>query len=172
MADEARGKFLYDMVAARVTAQGADQSALVGRAKDLLGVASITTTITGVLANDKITNVSKSDAAKVVFIIMAVALLSVVFCAFDALRPRTWYLSPDPLEAEQTLVANPIATVDQYYESIAEGFIQLDVAVTGKSALQHNEDQISHLRTLVRVEIIALGVLAGCGLALAIDAVF
>jgi hypothetical protein len=79
--DQLRGKFLYDMVSARIAAQAADQAALVGRAKDLLGVASITTTISGVLANDKLVNLSKTDADKFAFVVLALGLIVVVVCA-------------------------------------------------------------------------------------------
>jgi hypothetical protein len=171
MPDEAKGKFLYDMVAARLTAQAADQVALVGRAKDLLGVATITTTITGVLAKDKVANISKADLDPWLFGLMAIALATVVWLAFGALRPRTWYLSPEPTDVAATVSSQPTWAVDTYYASVAMGFISPGVVVSGKSALDHNRLQINELRQAVRLQMLGLSVLAGCGLALAYEAV-
>ncbi len=160
------------MVEAKLSAQAADQSALVGRAKDMLGVATISSTITGVLANDKLFAVGKDDADVALFVAMAVALLLVIICAFYAMRPRTWYLAPSPEEVAATVRNDVTAPVDDYYASVAMGFMSADVAVDGKTVLAHNDDQIDRLRTAVLVQIPALGVLAAAGLVLAVQTAF
>jgi hypothetical protein len=147
----------------------ADQSALAGRAKDLLGVAVISTTITGVLANDKLTNVTKHNVPAWLFVLMAIAVAAVVGSAFYALWPRTWYFSPDPREGLQTATDEPDWPVDTYYASIAAGFTTPNV-VQPASALDHNDTQIRALRTAVLAEIGALAILAIAGLALAWNA--
>ena len=51
MADDRHGKFCGEW-SRELAGQAADQALLTGRAKDLMGVATISTTITGVILND------------------------------------------------------------------------------------------------------------------------
>jgi hypothetical protein len=171
VAEDTRGQFLYDMVTACLASQAADYAALVGRAKDLLGVASITTLVTGVLANDKITNVARTDTEPWVFVAVALALVAVVACAFTAMQPRDLYLSPAPADVAATVSSNPSWDVDTYYASVAMGFILEDFIVVGESAIDHNRAAIDSVRRLVRLQIVALGVLTLFGLALSSGAV-
>jgi hypothetical protein len=77
-----------------------------------------------------------------------------------------WHLSPEVKAVVALVSSYPTATVDQYYESVADGFTEENFVVNGKSALDYNDEQIGRLRLLVLVQIVALGVLAASGLVL------
>jgi hypothetical protein len=166
------GKFLYDIVSARLAAQAADQLALTGRAKDLIGFASITTTITGVVANDKIVTVNKSGIDALILGLLAVGLAMVITFGIQAIRPRAWFLSPDPHLVADLVHENYSSwTVDDYYAAVANGFTKLGVGSPGNSALGYNEEQLKTLRRSVLVQIIGVSALAACGVLLALEAV-
>jgi hypothetical protein len=48
MAQPDAGKLLWEVVSLRLKAQDSSQAALTGRAKDMIGLATISSTITGV----------------------------------------------------------------------------------------------------------------------------
>lgn len=164
---DAVGKFLYDIVAERLKAQAADQSALTGRAKDLIGLAAVTTTVTGVLANDKLFDVTKGSQPVVFAVLLSCGLLLTVGAGLYGMKPRVWYLSPDPLEVFSTVSANLTWPLDSYYASVATGLTQPGIVVTGKSALAHNDEQLSKLRRAIVIQVVGVAILASSGLVVA-----
>ena len=111
---EATGKLLWDVVALRLTADAANQTALVGRAKDLLGAATIAATITGVLVNDKLFTVEKSGLVTWWGIATGLTLAMLVVCALVAMRPREWSFAPSPtdLYGKMSDTTEPALSVD------------------------------------------------------------
>lgn len=166
-AGEAVGKFLYDIVAERLKAQAADQSALTGRAKDLVGLAAVTTTVTGVLANDKLFDVTKGSQPIVFAVLLSFGLLLTIGAGLYGLKPRVWYLSPDPTEVFSTVSGNLAWPLDSYYASVATGLTQPGVVVTGKSALAHNDEQLVKLRRAIVIQVVGVAILASSGLVVA-----
>ena len=160
------GKFLYDTVTARIAAQAADQAALAGRAKDLLGVAAISTTVSGALVNDKLTDVTKGAVSLLLFLLTLLGLACVVAGALYAFRPRTWYFSPEPKSAAERISANPDSPTDDYYAAVANGFIALKPSGT-ESPLDHNDRQIGKLHAAVLVQIVGVSALSVAGALLA-----
>lgn len=161
------GKFLYDIALERLKAQAADQTALAGRAKDMVGLAAVTTTITGVLANDKLVTVSKGDQPAAVAVLLTVGLVVTIGAGLDALRPRVWYFSPDPTKVFDTVSNNLGWPLDSYYASVATGLEHRDVVVTGASAFEHNDQQLRRLRWAILAQVVGVGLLACAGLVLA-----
>jgi hypothetical protein len=168
---EDRGKFLYDVVMARLSSQAADLAAMGGRAKDLLGVATISTTITGAIANGAIVTTTKHNVSWLVFAALIVGFVLVLGAAGFSLWPRTWYLSPEPLGTSRAVQAHLDWPLDAYYGQIAVGFIAPDVVTAGKSALEHNDQRLMWIGRAILIEMAGLLLLALAGFALAYEAV-
>jgi hypothetical protein len=104
MADDPHGKMLWGVVAGELAGQAADQASLTGRAKDLLGVATISSTITGVILNDHLFNVDKEDIPLWWILVAGGSLLAVFVAGLWAIKPRTYSFTPyaiDFYEVEQ-----------------------------------------------------------------------
>lgn len=165
MPDEPKGKLLWDVVALRLAAQSANQSALTGRAKDLLGTATIATTITGVILNDKLFEVVKDDAPIWWTGGAGVALVVLVASGILAIWPREYSFAPNAEDFQRVMETYPSATVDALYRATALGY--LVAPPRGKSQLAKNYGLLKNLERFVRVEAVALAALAGLAFALA-----
>lgn len=162
----ATGKILYDAVASRLAAQKDNQTALVGRAKDLFGSGSIVATIVGVLGNDKLVNLSKGAVPIWWAISMAAAFGVLASSGIIALLPREWSFAIDPADLRNAINDDMAGVVadDQWYRSIADGFLVTNPRKIGLlqrtdasvSQLDYNADQIRSLGHLVIAEAVAL----------------
>ena len=160
------GKTLWDVVALRLAAQAANQTALTGRAKDLLGAATIAGTIIGVVYNDKLFPLAGFHAPGWWIPAVVVTYLGVVLCAVSAVWPRSYSFSPDAADFADLERDNPGASANMLYRAAARGFLD-PLSVKGKTQIQVNEDRLRTLERLVRGEIVSLGGLAGLALYLA-----
>jgi hypothetical protein len=155
------GKLLWDVVALRLGAQAATQAALVGRAKDLLGLTTIVATITGVILNDKLFPVVKEEVDAWWIVLAALALVVVLGAGLWALRPAEWSFAPDPLSFYAIEETYPHASQGQFYRSLAEGYLL--PGADGKPRIIKNQDRLKFLSRLVVAEgwgLVALGILA------------
>jgi hypothetical protein len=165
---EATGKMLWDVVALRLTAEAANQTALVGRAKDLLGAATIAATITGVLLNDKLVTFDKTPLLGLWTVVTGITLAVLVLLALAALKPRAWSFAPNPNSLYKQLLAGEKSaastqqdpkTVDAWYHDMAVGYLVPREGQT-KNQLEKNAELVDSLAKLVRWETYALGALA------------
>jgi hypothetical protein len=152
-----KGKLLWDVVSLQLAAQAADQAALTNRAKDLMGTATIATTITGVILNDKLIAVVKGDVPIWWTITTALALVVLFACGLWAIQPRDYYFAPDAVDFYAVERESPDVSPGQLYRSLAEGFVEPE---EGHTLLASNEEQLVVLDRLVRVETAALAALA------------
>lgn len=159
------------MVTAQLAGQVADIAALSGRAKDLIGVATISTTITGGLANDRLVNVGKHDINPFALGFLIVGFCSVLIAGFFVLKPRSWSLVPNADEIKTNAVAaHPTWPIDAYYGQVAMGFLTPGLVVPGKTAIQQNAENIDLIRNCIYVQLVGLGLLAIAGFILASQA--
>jgi hypothetical protein len=167
--DEPRGKFLYDTVSARLSAQSTDLSTAQGRAKDLIGLAAITTTITGVLANDKLFKIDAAAERPKPFAALLVAGIALaIIPGLYVLWPRAWYLAPDPVDINAKIDQHPTWHVDDYYASLAMGFMTAQHGKNNDTALRFNERRILRLRVAVIAQLFGIAGLALAGVVLAL----
>ena len=171
MTESTGGKFLYETVTARVASQAADYAALSGRSKDLIGLATITSTVMGVLANERLVNLTKMRRVPASYSIVAVAsLILVLGPGLFVLWPRKWHLSPSPEDALATVNAHPTWPTDSYYATLATGFVNRGVVDAKLNALEVNDRNIARIRWAVLAQIGGLSALAVSGLALTLHA--
>jgi len=153
------------VLALQLATQAADQAALVNRAKDLMGTATIASTITGVILNDKLVAVVRGDVPLWWTIAAALALIVLFGSGLWAVQPRDYYFAPDAVDFFAVEREFPEATTGQLYRSLAEGFLEPE---DGATRLATNEEQLATLDRLVRLETVALAVLALLGFLLAL----
>jgi hypothetical protein len=166
------GTFLYNMVVAQTSAQATDISTLTGRAKDLIGAATISTTVTGALANANIVNVQKHAERLGVVWLLAVGFGLVFLAGFAAIYPREWSLAPDAERVASEVIAGHLSdTVDVYYAKVAMGFLDKGTGRDHRTAIQENARKIGHVRVLIDIQLLGLLLLAASGVVLASTAV-
>jgi hypothetical protein len=156
------GKLLWDVVAMRLAAQTATQAVLVSRAKDLLGVATIVATISGVILNDKLFYVQKAVPPWPWTVLAVIALIAVFGGGLAALLPGRWSSAPDAVDFHAVEQQYSHATYGEFYRSLAEGFL-LPGADGSKSRLVQNDDRLAWLARFVNAQVgglVLLGVLA------------
>lgn len=159
------GKLLWDVVALRLGAQSANQSALVGRAKDFLSLTTIVATITGVILSDKYFPVVKGEVPLWWIIAASLALAVVYGAGIWALRPADWSFAPDVLSFHSLMNEYPDASQGQFYRSLADGYLL--PGTDGKPRIQKNQDGLQWLARLVNIQMWALVVLGVLAFALA-----
>lgn len=159
-----RGKLLWDVVSFQLSTQAGDQAALSNRAKDLMGAATIASTITGVILNDKFMAVVRGEVPLWWTLLAAVALLLVFASGLWAVQPRGYFFAADAIDFHAVEQESPEATPGQLYRSLAEGFLD---AEEGTSVLARNDMQIAKLDRLVRLETAGLAMLAFLAFSLA-----
>jgi hypothetical protein len=158
------GKLLWDIVALQLAAQAGDQAALANRAKELMGTATIASTITGVILNDKLVAVVKGDVPLWWTTAAALVLIVLFGCGLWAVKPRDYFFAPDAADFYAVERESPDATTGQLYRSLAEGFLEPE---EGRTRLAENEEQLATLDRLVRLETVALAILAFLAFSLA-----
>jgi hypothetical protein len=172
VSDVPRGKFLYDMVMARVGAQSTDLATMQGRSKDLIGLAAVTTTVTGVLSNDKLFNnvAILPHRPREFAVLLVVGLVLAILPGIYVLWPRAWFLAPDPVDLNAQIDAHPTWPVDAYYSSAAMGFIERKYGRCEKTnALRFNDRRLFRLRIAVVAQLVGVCGLAIAGLVLALQ---
>jgi hypothetical protein len=165
VADDPHGKLLWDVVAGELAGQATDQSSLTGRVKDLLGVATISTTITGVILNDTLFNVAKEAVPLWWILVAAASLVAVYVPGLWALWPRTYSFAPDANDFLQVEQASPGASDGELYRALAEGYLLSDA--TGKNQLDRNRDAIKIIDNLVNIQMVGIAVLTAMAFVLA-----
>jgi hypothetical protein len=151
---------LWDVVAGQLAGQSADQAALSGRAKDLLGVATISTTITGVIVNDKLFNLAKVELPAWWVVLAAVSLIVVFGAGLLAIQPRKYSFAPDAEGFHSIEQKYPDASETELYRAMAEGYLE---EAEGKTQLERNRENLKLIELLVRIEtggVVALAVMA------------
>jgi hypothetical protein len=166
-----RSELLWDVVSDRLSSQADNVSALNGRAKDFIGLGTLTGTIAGAIGNDKFFSWDKAALTVPFALLLTVGIVLAVGAGLLVLRPRIWYLSPEPKDLYETIRTNPNWSADNLKASIANGFVHSDVVVDGKSALEFNDDQIGEMRILVIIQVVGLALLAIAGVILGWQAV-
>jgi hypothetical protein len=157
LAEDPNGKLVWDMVALKLGAQAASQTALVGRAKDLLGVATIATTITGVILNDKLFAVVKGEAPLWWTILAAISLAVIYGAGLWAMQPAEYSFAPDAEDFYVVEQTYPASSQGEFYRSLAEGYLL--VGPDGESRLGKNQEQLERIELLVRFETMGIAVL-------------
>jgi hypothetical protein len=151
MADDPHGTILWGVVASELAGQAADQASLTGRAKDLMGVATISTTITGVILNDKLFNVPKVDIPVWWIILAALSLLAVFGAGIYAIQPRTYSFAPDATAFHRIEQDYQESSEDELYRAMAEGYL-LPNDAANRNQLQRNRDILTDIDIAVQVE--------------------
>jgi len=165
VAEDPHGKMLWERVSGELAGQAADQSSLTGRAKDLLSVATISTTITGVILNDKLFDVTKVDIPGWWIVLAAVSLVVVFGAGLMAIQPRDYSFAPDASAYHVIERDYPDASEGELYRATAEGY--LFEAEDGKTQLQRNRETLSRIELLVRLETYGIAGLAAMAFLLA-----
>jgi hypothetical protein len=130
-----------------------------------MGTATIASTITGVILNDKLVTVVKGEVPAWWTIAAASALIVLFGCGLWAIQPRDYYFAPEALDFHAVEREFSDSTVGQLYRSLAEGFVEPDE--DGDTIIARNERNIARLDLLVRVETVGLVALAGLAFSLA-----
>lgn len=160
MAEDLHGRQLWDAVAGTLAAQASDQAALTSRAKDFLSMATISTTITGVILNDKLFSVSEIELSVGWIALASVSLLLVYGAGIWALVPRQWSFAPDAADFYAVEQESPFASEGELYRAMAEGYL---LAGDGQSQLERNAESVKFIEMLVRIQsvgVIGLGAAA------------
>jgi hypothetical protein len=156
VADDSHGKILWDVVTARLAAQAANQAAMCGRAKDLISTATVATAITGIILNDKVFNVSKGDMPLWWLVGAGISLLVIFVAGLWALQPANYSFAPDAGDFYLNVQKHPTASDDQFYRSLAEGYL---IASNGQTQIERNQKGLQRLARLVRIETIGIAAL-------------
>lgn len=166
------GKFMYDVVAQRLAAQSADQSALVGRSKDLVGLATLTSSVAGVLANDKLVRVVGGQRLPVAFAgLLSLGLLLTIGSGLYVLYPRKWFLSFDPVSLFEKISEHYREwPLDKFYASAATAFLNPGELGDEMEAILVNDAQLRRMHFAVGLQILGAGILGASGLYLAWNA--
>ncbi len=153
MADDPHGEMLWDAVAGALAGQAADQSALTSRAKDFLSIATISTTITGVVLNDKLFTISQIQVPMWWFFLAGASLIMIYGAGIWALVPRRYSFAPDAEDFHAVEQQYPQASDGELYRAMAEGYL---LPAGGRSTLDRNQDHVKFIETLVRIETVGL----------------
>jgi hypothetical protein len=151
MAEDSHGRILWGTVANELAGQAADQASLTGRAKDLMGVATISTTITGVILNDKLFNVPKVDIPVWWILFAGLSLLAVFGAGIYAIQPRTYSFAPDATDFHQIEQDYQESSENDLYRAMAEGYL-FPNDDANRNQLQRNRDILTDIDTAVLVE--------------------
>lgn len=153
-------------------AQSDDYSTLTGRAKDLIGLATVATTIASVILNEKVFAPAKlTHVPKWWAFLSAASVAAILLAGIYSLWPRVWYFSPDPAEVYATVVSDLTLSTDALLASVANGIVLPDVVVTGKSALEWNDAGLARIRWAVVVQVCGYLALGGAAAALTLQQV-
>jgi hypothetical protein len=166
LADDPHGKLLWDVVAGELAGQAADQSSLTGRAKDLLGVATISTTITGVILNNTLFNFDKEEVPLWWIGVAAASLIAIFGAGLWAILPRIYSFAPDASHFHQVEEGFPGASEGELYRAMAEGYLLPDPK-TGKNQLERNRKEIRFIDTLVSIQMVGVAALTAMAFVLA-----
>lgn len=161
LAEDPHGKILWERVTGELPGQAADQAALTGRAKDLLGVATISSTITGAILNDKLFQFSQIEIPAWWLVLAALPLLMVLVAGLWAVQTKEYSFAPDAAAFYEIEQKYPNSTEGDLYRALAEGY--LFEAEDGKTQLQRNRDILGGIELLVRVE--TAGIIGVAGMA-------
>ena len=169
------GKFLYDITATKLAAQCADHSLLTGRAKDLIGLTTLTTTIGAFVATSRATgNTARLPDWYTGGVLITVVVI--IGCGLYVLLPRRWNFSPDPLAVRAALQTDP--NLDSIYMRLAEGHLAQPAPAEGTKrrwragrfgpsvdleGIEFNKGVLSRLATAVRVQVVGVSALAVLG---------
>lgn len=145
--------------------QADDFAVLTGRAKDLIGLATVATTIASVILNDKVLGPTKPSEVPMWWAaVAAIALASILLPGIYCLWPRIWYFSPDPDSIYKTVSADLSLSTDDLFASVANGLVRKDVVVSDRSALEWNDAGLRRFRVAVFIQVVGYVVL-GCAAA-------
>lgn len=144
------GAFMWQVVQDRAMSQRTSVDRLAGRSKDLLGTATIATTITGAFANDNLFDQGKLEVPMPFVVIGLLAILVLVAGASFCIWPRGWTFSFNPIVVETAIKSHEHLTDDDLQRAMAEGM---------RPKLEQDFEVIQRMSKVLAAQVLALGVL-------------